>query len=62
MSEVSEPKTLHDIGRTARTAEIYNFMWVVRDEEGIAYRKGTGVVNREIWEKEMSSPVGIVLG
>ena len=57
MPEVSEPKLLNDIVRTARTEEIYNVMWVMRDEEGIAYRKGTGVVDRDIWEIEMSSPL-----
>lgn len=62
MSDVSVVPQLNAVTALQKTEELYNVMWIVRDQDDIAYRKATGVVKRDIWEMEASEWVNIVLG
>ncbi len=62
MPDISVLTDLNSLGALPRTEDIYNVMWIARDEEGIAHRKGTGIVQRDIWEKEELDWIDVILG
>ncbi|KAL7906105.1 hypothetical protein GGI35DRAFT_487870 [Trichoderma velutinum] len=62
MWEMLDMTFLTEFNALPRTEDIYNVMWVTRDGDGTASRKGTGVIQREIWEQEAVDWINVMLG
>jgi hypothetical protein len=57
-----EPRSL--VGPQSHVKEVYAVLWIEWDGEGkVAYRKGTGQVDREAWDRYSNKQiVDVVLG
>ncbi|KAL7897578.1 heterokaryon incompatibility protein domain-containing protein [Trichoderma sp. SZMC 28014] len=65
MWEIPDISTLTDFNnliKLPRTEDIYNVMWIIRDDNDIAFRKGTGIILREVWEQEAVDWIDVRLG
>lgn len=61
-SDISVRDFVDNDTEPSRTEEVYNVMWIERDKGGIAHRKATGEVKRQVWEMNALESVDIVLG
>ncbi len=62
MTDISALTNYDELNAMPRTEDVYNVMWIARNENDVAYRKGTGVVQREAWEAEASCWADVTLG
>ena len=62
MPDISALTNFDELNVMPRTEDIYNVMWIARDENKVAYRKGTGVILREVWEVEAPDSIHVTLG
>jgi hypothetical protein len=62
MPDISTLTDFNNLIELPRTEDIYNVMWIARDENDIAYRKGTGIILRELWEQEAVDWIDVRLG
>lgn len=58
----SETLSIEDLQEPEKTRQIYNVLWIHREGE-VAYCKGSGEVDRFIWDKVVSeAEIDILLG
>lgn len=62
MPDMSVLTEFNKLDEQPKTEDIYNVMWIARDSKGTAYRKGTGIVLREVWEAEAKDWIDVTLG
>ncbi|KAM0511515.1 hypothetical protein ACHAPE_009767 [Trichoderma viride] len=62
MPDISTLADFNNLIELPRTEDIYNVMWIARDENDIAYRKGTGIILRQLWEQEAVDWIDVRLG
>lgn len=62
MPDISTFTDFNNLIKLPRTEDIYNVMWIIRGDNDIAYRKGTGIIMRETWEHEAVDWIDVRLG
>lgn len=62
MPDISTLTDFNNLIELLRTEDIYNVMWIARSDNDIAYRKGTGIILREIWDQEAVDRIDVRIG